>query len=145
MTRTLIIGAIVVVAIPALLLLAWVVHRILGHISVRHAQRFCRRSGLESRRARWQPEFERRPDGSRGVKTVYTLVQLDCLDAQKQRRLVLLSVSPFGIRRIVSIDPDPDSFDREWPQSDEPPQLMASVKTKDWALTEQEGWRFRET
>jgi hypothetical protein len=116
MTRTLIIGALVVVGIPALLYFAWVVHRTLGRLCVRHAQRFCKRSGLEIRRSRWQPEFEQRPDGSRGVKTEFTLVQLDYLDAQKQRRLVLLSVWPFGVRRTVSDEPYPDSYDSQWPQ-----------------------------
>ena len=116
MTRTLIIAALVVVGIPALVYFAWVAHRTLGRVCVKHARRFCSRSGLEIRRARWQPEFERRPDGSRGVKTEFTLVQLDCLDAQKQRRLVLLSVWPFGVRRMVSDDPYPDTYDSQWPQ-----------------------------
>lgn len=61
----------------------WVVHCILDRICVRHARRFCRRHGFEISRVRWQMEFERRPDGRRGVKTEYTLVQLDCFDKQK--------------------------------------------------------------
>jgi hypothetical protein len=116
MTRTVIIVAIVVVGIPAALYAMWATHILLGRLCVRHAQRFCRRSGLEFRRVRWTPEFEQRPDGSRGVKTEFTLVQLDCLDAQKQRRLVLLSVWPFGVRGTVSDEPYPDSYDNQWPQ-----------------------------
>jgi hypothetical protein len=30
------------------------------------------------------------------------LVQLDCFDARKERRLVLLLVWPFGVRKLVS-------------------------------------------
>jgi hypothetical protein len=111
MTRVLLIVALVVVGIPAVLYAFGVTHILLGRLCVQHARRFCRRSGLEFRRARWQPEF-----GSSGVKTEFTLVQLDCLDAQKQRRLVLLSVWPFGVRKTVSDEPYPDAYDSQWPQ-----------------------------
>jgi hypothetical protein len=67
--------------------------------------------GLEARRVRCQPAFERS-----GVKTEFSLVQLDCLDAQKQRRLVLLLVWPFGVRKLVSDEIYPDSYDSQWPQ-----------------------------
>src|SRR6185295_1078452 len=90
----------------------WVVHCILGKLCVKHAERFCRRIGLEVRRARWQPEFE-----PSGVKTEFTLVQLDCFDAQKQRRLVLLSVWPFGVRKTISYEEYPQSYDTQWPDS----------------------------
>ena len=115
MTRVLLIVAFVVVGIPVALYTLWVTHILLGRLCVRHARRFCNRCGMEFRRARWQPEFERRPNGSRGVKTEFTLVQLDCLDVQKQRRLVLLSVWPFGVRKTVSDEPYPDSYDNQWP------------------------------
>jgi hypothetical protein len=97
MPRVLLIVALVVVGIPAVLYAFWVTHIMLSRLCVRHARRFCSRSGLQTRRARWQPEFE-----ASGVKTEFTLVQLDCLDAQKQRRLVLLSVWPLGVRETVS-------------------------------------------
>src|SRR5688572_10271960 len=108
MTRVLLIIAFVVVGIPMVLYGFWVTHIMLGRLCVRHAQRFCSRSGFEFRRARWQPEF-----GLSG-KTEFTLVQLDCLDTQKQRRLVLLSVWPFGIRKTVSDEPYPDFYDSQW-------------------------------
>ncbi len=111
MIRVLLIVGFVVVGIPAVLYAFWVTHILLGRLSVRHARRFCSRSGLEFRRARWRPEFE-----PSGVKTEYTLVQLDCLDAKKQRRLVLLSVWPFGVRKKVSDEPYSDSYDNQWPQ-----------------------------
>ncbi len=111
MSRVLLILAFVVVGAPALVCLLWGIHRALGRVCVGHAQRFCSRTGLEISRVRWQPQFE-----ASGVKTEFTLVQLDCLDAQKQRRLVLLSVWPFGVRKTVSDEPYPDSHDTQWPE-----------------------------
>jgi hypothetical protein len=61
-------------------------------------------------------EFERRPDGSRGVKTEFTLVQLDCFDSQKQRGLVLLRAWPLGVRKLASDEVYPKSYDNQWPQ-----------------------------
>jgi len=111
MTRVLLIVALVLVGIPIVLYAFWVTHTLVGRLCIRHARRFCSRTGLEFRRARWQPEFE-----PSGVKMESTLVQLDCLDGQKQRRLVLLSVWPFGVRKTVSDEPYPDSYDIKWPQ-----------------------------
>ena len=116
MRRTLIIGALVVAGIPAFAYLAWVVHCALDRVCVRHALRFCKRHGLEISRVRWQIEFEQRSDGTRGVKTEFTLVQLDCFDAQKQRKLVLLRVWPLGVRKLVSDEIYPESYDSQWPQ-----------------------------
>ena len=110
MTRVFWIVALVFVGIPAALYASWITHVLLGRLCVRHARRFCRRRGLEFCRARWQPEFE-----PSGVKTELTLVQLDCFDTKKQRRLVLLSVWPFGVRRTVSDEPYPESYDSQWP------------------------------
>ncbi len=115
--RVLLICALFVVGIPALIYLLWFVHRALDRVCVVHARRFCRRHSLEVGRVRWQMEFERRPDGRRGVKTEFTLVQLDCFDSQKQRRLVLLRVWPLGIRKLVSDDVYPEGYDSQWPQN----------------------------
>jgi hypothetical protein len=112
MISLLLIVVLVAVAIAALVYLFWVVHRTLERVCVRHARRFCGRSGLEIRRFRWQPQFE-----SSGVKTEFTFVQLDCLDAQNQRRLVLLSVWPFGVRKTVSDEAYPESYDGQWPET----------------------------
>src|SRR2546421_8073413 len=108
MTRVVLIGALVVVGIPALIYLFWVVHCTLDRVCMRHAQRFCRRSGLDIRRVRCQPAFEKS-----GVKTEFTLVQLDCFAAQKERRLVLLLVWPFGVRKTVSNEKYPESYDSQ--------------------------------
>jgi hypothetical protein len=99
----------------ASLYVAWVVHCTLDRVCARHARRFCRRHGLEVSRVRWQMEFER-SDGRRGVKTEFTLVQLDCFDSQKQRRLVLLRVWPLGVRKLLSDETYPESYDSQWPQ-----------------------------
>jgi hypothetical protein len=115
MTRVLLTLALVIIGIPALVYLLWVVHCWLDRICVKHARRFCKRHGLEVSRVRLQMEFERRPDGGRGLKTEFTLVQLDCFDSQKQRRLVLLRVWPLGVRKTVSDEPYPDSYDSQWP------------------------------
>lgn len=102
--------ALIVVAVPLSLYALWGTHLLLGRLSVMHARRYCRRGGLTPSRSRWQPEFE-----SSG-KTEYTLVQLECLDARRQRRLVVLSVWPFGIRKLVSDQAYPDAYDVQWPR-----------------------------
>ena len=101
-------------ATAAFLYLFWVVHCTLDRIIVRYARRFCSRRGLEISRIRLQPAFE--PSGDRRVKTEYTLVQLDCLDSQKQRRLVLVLAWPLGVRKLVSDEIYPESYDSQWPQ-----------------------------
>jgi len=106
----------IIAFVPALIYLLWVVHRTLDRVCVRHARRFCKQHGLEISRVRWQMEFERRSDGRRGVKTENTLVQLDCFDSQKQRKLVVLRVWPLGVRKLVSDEIYPESYDSRWPQ-----------------------------
>lgn len=114
MLRTLLIIALCAVGIPLFIYCFWIIHCVLDRVCIRHAKRFCKRRGLEIRRVRWQPAFE--PSGDKRVKTEFTLVQLDCFDARKQRRLVLLMVWPFGVRRLVSDEPYPESYDEQWPQ-----------------------------
>ena len=100
----------VAVGLLALAFLGWVVHRGLGRLCVWHARRFCKRGRLEVCRERWRPEFD-----SRGVKTEYTLVQLDCFDFQRERRLVLLSVWPLGVRGLVTNEPFSEFDANRWP------------------------------
>jgi hypothetical protein len=102
--------AYIVVATPVIIFLFVEVHRVLDRICVGHARRFCEKNGLKVTRFRWQPAFD-----PTGVKTEFTLVQLDCLDAQMQRKLVLLVVWPFGFRGIRSNEKYPDSYDEKWP------------------------------
>jgi hypothetical protein len=117
MIRVLSILALVALGIPAFIYLFWGVHCALDYCCVRHARRFCRRNGLEICRLRWQPAFE-----PSGVKTESTLIQLDCFDDQKQRRLVLLLVWPLGIRKMLSDEKYPESYDELWPPSSCPPE-----------------------
>jgi hypothetical protein len=114
MSRVLLIIAAVVIYIPVSLYFFWVVHCTLDRVCVRHARRFCRRHGLEICRVRWQPDFEL--SGGKRLKTEFTQVQLDCFDVQKQHRLVLLLVWPFGVRKLVSDEIYPESYDSQWPQ-----------------------------
>ena len=121
MMRVLFILAFVALGIPALIYLLWFVHCTLDRCWVRHARRFCRQNGLEIGRLRWQPAFEQS-----GVKTESTLVQLDCFDAQKQRKLVLLLVWPFGVRKVLSDGKYPESYDEQWPASNDRPATLGS-------------------
>lgn len=95
--------------------LFYAVHCGLDRCCVGHARRFCRRRGYSVRRCRWQPEFKL----SRGkrLKTEYTLVQLDCLDSKNERRLIILLVWPFGVRKTLSNEEYPESYEKEWPQA----------------------------
>ena len=111
MTRTVLIVTLVVVGVSALIYLLWFVHSSLDRVCMRHARNFCSRCGMDIRRVRCQPAFEQS-----GVKTEFTLVQLDCFDARRQRRLVLLSVWPFGVRKLLSDEEYPASYDSLWPQ-----------------------------
>ncbi len=88
--------------------LFYAVHCGLNYCCLRHAQRFCRRHGLAISRWRCGPAFD-----DSGVKTEFTLVELDCRDGQKQRRLVRLLVWPFGIRKVLSDDKYPQSADEQ--------------------------------
>ena len=112
MTRLLLIVAFVVLGVLALGYLLWVVHCGLDRVCIRHARRFCNRRSLDIRRVRCQPAFE-----PSGIKTEFTLVQLDCLEGQNQRRLVLLLVWPFGVRKLLSNEIYPESYDSQWPQN----------------------------
>ena len=110
MTRTVLILALIVLGVPALIYLLWVVHCTLDRVCMRHARKFCSRRGLDIRRVRCQPAFEQS-----GMKTEFTLVQLDCFDACKRRRLVLLLVWPFGVRKLLNDEEYPESYDSQWP------------------------------
>lgn len=111
MLRVLLIIVLVVFGIPAALYLFWSVHCALDRLCMGHARRYCRRRGLEISRVRCQPAFDQS-----GVKTESSLVQLDCFDARKERRLVLLVAWPFGVRKMVSDESYPESYDVQWPQ-----------------------------
>ena len=94
----------------AAILLGYHVHRALNVICIMYARAFCRRGRLDVRRWRAGPEFQS------GVKTEFTIVELDCLDYQRRRRLIRLVVWIFGIRKVLNNEAYPDSYDEQWPQ-----------------------------
>jgi hypothetical protein len=73
-------------------LVRWGLHR----IYVAHAQRFCRKRGLEILNGRAGAAF-----GEYGTKTEFTLFDLECLDAQKQPQRIRLLIWIFGIRQVL--------------------------------------------
>jgi hypothetical protein len=104
--------AIVVFSIPAFMYLSWFVHCAMDRICAYHAKRFCRKRGLQFSRLRMRIEFE-----PSGVKTEFTRVQVDCFDAQKQRKLVELLVWPLGVHKILSNENYPEAYDEQWPKT----------------------------
>ena len=92
-------------------LLIYPVHCALDSICLRHALRFCRRRGSEVRRGRVGIYYD-----EQGLKTEFTVVELDCLDGQKQRKLLRLLVWVFGVRKVLNDDVYPDSHDEQWPK-----------------------------
>ena len=112
MTRVVLIVAFVGLAVPVSIYLAWFVHCTLDRCCVGHARRFCRKKGLEVRRSRARIAFEESVE-----KTEFTIVELDCLDGQKQRKLIRLLVWVFGVRQVLDDEIYPDSYDEKWPQA----------------------------
>ena len=101
-----------VVGLPAFMYLFYAVHLTLSRVCVRHARRFCVRHRWTMRKARWAIAFD---EG--GVKTEFTVVQLDVVDAEGQRRLIELLTWPFGVRRVLGDEPYPDQDNDGWPGS----------------------------
>jgi hypothetical protein len=94
----------------AVLPLFYLVHLKLGKLCERHARRYCKKLGYRVQRSRWQPTFYKTR-----TKTEFTSVQLDCLNAEHERRLVLLRTHPFGVRELFKDEKYPDSYDAQWP------------------------------
>ena len=66
--------------------------------------------------------------GTSGVKTEYVILELDCLDVQKQRRLVRLLIGAFGIGKVLTDEKYPESSGEEWPTPPWPPPDGRSAK-----------------
>ena len=94
----------IVVASIVALLVFYFIHRGLEYCYLLHARRFCKKHDFEIVRWRCGPAFD-----ESGVKTEFTVFELDCLDVQKQRKLVRLSVWIFGIRKILSGETKPSA------------------------------------
>jgi hypothetical protein len=72
------------------------VHVGLQHLCVLHARRYCRRRGLTPIRSRSGTAFD-----ASGMKTEYTVVELDCRDTNGNTKRVRLLVWVFGVRKIL--------------------------------------------
>jgi len=83
--------------------LSWWIHCTLELCYIRIARRFCTRRGLTPSRYRCRPAFD-----DTGVKTEYSLVELDCNDPKEGRQLVKLLVWIFGVHKVLSIGPFPE-------------------------------------
>ena len=94
----------IVVGILAVSLLWWV-HCSLEFCYVKLARRFCVKRGLTPSRWRCGPAFD-----DTGVKTEYSIVQLDCVDSQEGRKLVELLVWIFGVRKVLRIEGFPEDL-----------------------------------
>ena len=91
-----------ILALPAFL----AVHLGLRRVYLMHARRFCRKNGFAPVRWRGAPAFD-----STGVKTEFSLLELDCLDAQGRRKLVRLLIWAFGVRKVLSVADYPETQD----------------------------------
>lgn len=87
----------------------YAVHRALVYCYFLRARRFCRKNGFTIARWRCGPAFD-----NSGVKTELSIIELDCLNAQKQRKLIRLLVWVFGIRKVL-IEEYPESQNESWP------------------------------
>jgi hypothetical protein len=101
----LIIVSYIVLAVVGLLLF-FIVHNALERCYVMYSLRYCRKSGFEPSRWRCGPEFD-----ESGLKTEFSLVELDCLDIHGERRLIRLKVWVFGIRKLLGAEKYPDSHE----------------------------------
>jgi hypothetical protein len=110
MAQVFLVLAIVALSIPALVYLFWFVHRFLESVCMGHAKRYCKNRGFDVRRIRCQPAF-----GPSGAKLESSLVQLDCFNNKGQRRLILLLVWPFGVRKVISVEKYDDDHLKQWP------------------------------
>ncbi len=81
-----------VVSLPLFFLVHWGVE----YCCHLRARKFCRKNGLRVLRFRIGPAFD-----PSGIKTEFTLVELECLDGQSEQKLVRLLVSVFGIRKVL--------------------------------------------
>jgi hypothetical protein len=86
----------IIAAIPLALYLFYAVHRALDACCFWHARRYCDRNRLKINRSRLGPEFDKT-----GIKTEFTVIDIDCADAQENRRFIRVVVWPFGIRAVL--------------------------------------------
>jgi len=91
-----------IVALPAF----YAVHCGLTYCYLQHAHRFCRKNGYELLRWRCGPAFDKS-----GVKTEFSVFEIDCRDAHGERKLVRLLLWLFGIRKVLCDEKYPEPID----------------------------------
>ncbi|MDB6110409.1 MAG: hypothetical protein JWR69_2159 [Pedosphaera sp.] len=89
-----------ILGLPAM----FIVHCGLEYCYLVYARRFCRNNGLKLMRWKCWMAFDKS-----GVKTEFTIFELNWLDGQSQRKLVRLVIWIFGIRKVLSNENYPES------------------------------------
>jgi hypothetical protein len=90
--------------------LMYPIHCGLNCVYLVYAKRFCKMNGLSPVRWRIGMAFN-----TKGVKTEFSIVQLDCVDSQNQKRFVSLLVWAFGIRKVIKNETYAESCPEDWP------------------------------
>lgn len=88
------VGLATMLAIPFLFFTHWTIE---GYY-IWLGRRFCKKRGLVISRHFCGPEFE-----DSGVKTEYSIVEIDCLSPEGVRKWVKLRVWIFGIRKVLHV------------------------------------------
>jgi hypothetical protein len=88
--------AIIVAGVLALPLFVFV-HLWLERCYLAYAWRYCKKHGYATSRVRCGPLFDKD-----GIKTEYSLVEIDCRDPHQRRILLRLKVWVFGVRQVLS-------------------------------------------
>ncbi len=105
--------AIIMAAVLALPLFVFV-HVWLERCYLAYARRYCKRHGYAVSRYRCGPLFDKD-----GIKTEYSLVEIDCLDRNQRHTLLRLKVWAFGVRQVLSVDDFPKEQEHEANQASE--------------------------
>ena len=97
------------IVLIAVLPVMYLVHLGLNRCYFLYVQRYCSKHDFKISRYRLGSAFQD------GVKTEYSLMEIDCLDNIKQHKLIRLVVWIFGIRSVsIESFPDQSQDDSNW-------------------------------
>lgn len=102
-----------VLALPLFVL----VHVWLERCYLAYARRYCKKNGYAIARYRCGPLFDKG-----GVKTEYSLIEIDCHDHEQRHLLLRLKVWAFGVQQVLSSE----DFPNELNNGDTPCSLATS-------------------
>jgi hypothetical protein len=105
---------IIVVGLCAILSLA-LVHWGLQQLYLFYARRFCQKVGLTPLHSRSGPAFD-----VFGMKTEFTIVEVECRNADQSIKIIRLLVWIFGVRRVLKPEQPP-------PPPPVPPELLPRI------------------